>query len=103
MKTCFYSKLGAVHLAVLDLVDLEDGQYLVTRINVPKPFRGQKIGSALLDEMLAAADSEAITLKLEVVSSDGLDEDQLIAWYKSRGFNHFGHFWVRTPRPQSSA
>ena len=48
--------------------------------------RGRGIARKLLAEILADADANGVTLWLEISPSDGLDYDQLKAWYKRHGF-----------------
>ena len=64
------------------------GEWILTRINVPNDpkYRGHRVGSALLEKILQDADSEGVALRLEVSPSDGLDLDQLTAWYVRHGF-----------------
>ena len=112
MKSTYFRRLGAVHLAVLDLSPMclpgMEGM-LIPRINVPRYttpdgkqyFRGKGIATDLLDECVADADAEQVTLWLEVSPSDGLDYDQLVAWYTRHGFQqHEKHagLMFRTPR-----
>lgn len=86
MKTCY---VGYDHRAIADLVKPGEltADWTITRINVPPgDDRGKGYGSKLLDSILEDADTERVILQLEVSSSDGLTYDQLVNWYKRRGF-----------------
>lgn len=97
MKSCYYRKLDGLSLAVLDNCDYYGDGRIITRINVPKKYRGQGHGTALLKECIADADKEGITLWLEIAESGGLSYDELEAWYKRHGFT--GHMiYMRRPR-----
>jgi ribosomal protein S18 acetylase RimI-like enzyme len=98
MRTCYVNHDAR---AIADLVPPgELTQYwTITRINVPEAHRGQGIGSALLEAILADADAGHTTLALEVAPSGGLDHDQLSAWYRRHGFRGArGDYLVRKPR-----
>lgn len=86
MKTYFYEKLSPRALAVIDLCDYYGEGFIITRINVPKEFRNKGVASKLLQRVLDEADKEKINLWLEISASDGLNYDQLEAWYKRHGF-----------------
>lgn len=104
MKTFYYEKLG-FRTAVLD-VNILSGKHIISRINTPMEFRGRGIGSRLLKRVCADADAEGIVLELFVSPSDGLDEDELHAWYSRHGFvsdPEVGKFFmVRKPIQDSS-
>lgn len=100
--TGIYKRLGPYELAVLDYDDFNvDGEtclgYQITRINVPRAYRGQGHARELMQRMLAKADAESLVLYLEIVPSDGLDYQQLAAWYKRVGFIPFGEVYRRLP------
>ncbi len=87
MQTGFYRKLEApLGLAVVDLCDYYGKGLIITRVNVPAPHRGKGIASELLKEVTVAADQDRVNLYLEIAASDGLDNDQLRAWYERHGF-----------------
>jgi GNAT superfamily N-acetyltransferase len=86
MKHHYNVKLGGRFLAVADLVWHTKKTLMLTRINVPTPYRGQGHASKLLKQILADADAEGITIHLHASPSGGLDESQLIAWYERHGF-----------------
>ena len=99
MKTSFTRRLSQVRIAILDLSQYTDegiDGYMINRINVPREFRGQGIGSALLNECISCADADGVTLYLGIMPSDGLHFDALESWYKRYGFVDMGeNFWVR--------
>lgn len=97
MKTCY---VDIEHRAIADLIAPGEltPNWTITRINVPEKFRGNGLGSKLLDEILADADAEGQALQLEILPSGPLDYDQLEAWYKRRGFRRtVGGYMKRTP------
>lgn len=63
MRLCFADK---EHRAIADLARMADDKYLLTRINVPKEHRRKGVGTALLKQVLAEADSLGVTLVVEV-------------------------------------
>lgn len=99
MKTCY---VLTDTRTIADLVapgELTEN-WTVTRINVPREFRGQGNGTKILKLILADADREQITLQLEPSPSDGLDYDQLVVWYKCHGFKMMPvGYMKRLPRP----
>lgn len=93
MHTCY---VDAPTRSIADLCEYGTGM-LLTRINVPREHRGKGHARALLKRILDDADNEGVTLWLEISPSDGLDYDQLEAWYRRRGF--VGHLiYKRRPR-----
>ena len=101
MKDCYFDKETR---AIADLVSHGDlaGNLIITRINVPKEHRGKGVARKLLAKILADADKDRIILHLEVSPSDGLNREQLIAWYSRHGFEDYGSgLMVRTPKQPS--
>jgi predicted GNAT family acetyltransferase len=95
MKSCY------VHESTRSIADLCDyyGQgLLLTRINVPKASRGQGHARNLLTRILKDADTERVTLFLEISPSDGLDFFELEAWYMRNGFKRHGGLYRRLPQ-----
>jgi ribosomal protein S18 acetylase RimI-like enzyme len=100
MRTSYYKKLDTASLAVLDLTPYQhNGQpgYLLTRINVPVQHRGLGYGTMLLLECLQSADAEGAVIVLEISPSDGLNFEELGAWYTRYGFirQEDQNVWVR--------
>lgn len=114
MKTFYYKKLSTTRIAVLDIfqmsidevleiceqdieVDETEQFHLISRINVPREYRGQGIGTELLERVLEEADIEEVNLVLEILPfSDGPDYEVLHAWYSKHGFREMGpngYFW----------
>lgn len=90
MKSGYYHRISATALAVLDCCPYGEG-VIITRINVPAPYRGKGYGSLLLREVCRDADAEGIDLFLEIVPSNdgtgtGLDYAALESWYRRYGF-----------------
>lgn len=85
MRTCY---VDPEHRAIADLVAPGEltPNWTITRINVPEKERGNGYGSALLDQIVSDADRDGVDLQLEVSPSGGLNYDQLVEWYKRRGF-----------------
>lgn len=71
---------------IADLVEIEPGYYLITRINVPKASRGHGLASKLLKEILEDADAEGAVLEIHPMSSGGLTRKELVSWYRRYGF-----------------
>lgn len=89
MQSMYTIQLSPTHLAILDCWKNTDGYYIVTRINVPKEFRGCGSGTKLLKMFLDDADKEGVDIVLWVLESDGLSSDELTKWYKRHGFVDF--------------
>lgn len=97
MKNCYTIQLSPTKIAIADLTDYYGEGLIITRINVPIQYRGLGHGSKLLDEICGEADMDGIKLHLEISPSDGLDYNQLDAWYRKRGFKYRG-IYIRKPR-----
>jgi ribosomal protein S18 acetylase RimI-like enzyme len=82
VKPCYIDK------STRSIADLDEcvGGAVITRINVPVLFRCRGLGRLLLGRILLDADAEHVTLFLEICPSDGLDYNQLAAWYERHGF-----------------
>ena len=101
MRGCYYQKLDNAYLAVIDLFPLGSDVWEVSRINVPARYRGQGIGSRLMDQLLEDADAEGVTLQLTINPYGGLTYEQLQDWYERRGFVQSrdvdGYIFIREP------
>jgi ribosomal protein S18 acetylase RimI-like enzyme len=75
---------------IVDLVDTSSWcgskTFLITRINVPPQYRRRGVATSLLQQVLADADKEGVTLWLEVLSSGDMTDEQLGKWYEKFGF-----------------
>jgi GNAT superfamily N-acetyltransferase len=71
--------------------------YVITRINVMERYRGQGLGTEILEMIFADADAEGIDLLLEPVASGGLTQQQLIDWYTRHGFTYDAWYMIRNP------
>lgn len=69
----------------------EFNAWLIHRINVPSPARGKGYGRAVLRDICADADAEGVPLILAPESSGGLEQKELVAWYRRHGFE-----WTRS-------
>lgn len=98
MQSCYYEKIGGIALAVLDNCDYYGSGRIITRINTPAKHRGQGIAGRLLRQIIVDADALGIDLWLEIAPSDGLDYDQLRAWYERHGFRDVGGIFKRKHR-----
>lgn len=94
MRTCYIDKETR---SIADLCDYDGRGMLLTRINVPKAARGRGHARRLLDRILEDADHFRVTLFLEISPSDGLDFDQLEAWYMRHGFERYDDYYRRRP------
>lgn len=102
--TSFYKRLSPVHLAVLDTLSYVDAEgnreEMLTRINVPEPYRGQGHASELLRQCCNRADTEQLTLSLVIIpypGEGGLNYTQLKAFYTRHGFVDDGSGMIRPP------
>jgi len=102
MPTCYFHKATR---SIADLISVDSGEYLLTRVNVPDKYRNAGIGSRILDEICKDADENGVTLVLEVVPSGGLTFHDLVRWYERRGFESderkFGMLMKRLPNASS--
>lgn len=101
MKTCYAERLSdPAGLAIADLVELDDGILVISRINVPVAHRGRGHARMLLNSICADADAEGVELRLEISPSDGLGYDALRRWYERHDFNRMWTrgCWRRRPR-----
>jgi predicted GNAT family N-acyltransferase len=99
MKSSYTRLVGTIRLAVLDLMPdvLSPGEnnYIISRINVPQAYRGQRIGSQLLKECLADADKEGAVLSLEINPYGELTYEDLESWYLRYGFKEVEQGWYK--------
>ena len=66
----------------------------IEEVYVQPAHRRRGIGGRLLSRVTADADREGVTLYLDIVPGDGMDADQLRAWYGRHGFvSRPGHMW----------
>lgn len=84
-----------------------DKCWWVHRINVPRDVRRRGLGTQLLQMILTDADSEGITLYLEVATSGDMTNDQLCQWYAKHGFYQhpdadWPMVWYRPPAVHNS-
>ena len=73
---------------------------VIEEVYVFRYHRRRGIAGRLLHRVTADADREGVTLYLDIAPSDveGMDADQLRAWYGRHGFtSRPGHMW-RAPR-----
>ena len=101
MKSCYTKLLSPVRLAVLDNCDYYGIGRIITRVNVPKEFRGKGVASQLLDECCKDADNEQVILYLEIYPSDGLGYDELEAFYMRRNFKRWRGLYRRRPNTRN--
>jgi len=106
MKECYVIK---EFRAIADLVwDLDASEsWWITRINVPRQFRGRGIGSKLLHIILKDADKENWQLRLMIEASDGLTTKQLRFWYERNGFKRINSgkrrgIFIRNPQSKEN-
>jgi len=86
LKNCYIIKLSPVNIAIADLTDYFEKGMIITRINVPKEFRGKGFGRDLLNQILTDADKDGVTLYLEILASGEMSYMDLEAWYMRHGF-----------------
>ena len=99
MKTCYVFPDTRTIADLAQPGELTEN-WTITRINVLREFRGQKLGTKMLERILRDADREQVTLQLEPSPSDGLNYTQLVDWYKRHGFKLTQHGYMkRRPKP----
>jgi ribosomal protein S18 acetylase RimI-like enzyme len=86
VKTIYFEKCSEFQIAIADVMQLQDGAYMLTRINVPAAYRKQGIGTKLLRQVLDEADACAKTLVLEIMPTGEMDYYALRKWYERYGF-----------------
>jgi len=87
MKDCYSYVCSPRHLAVVDVhfcVGMR--MWVVSRVNVPAPFRRRGIATRLMGEVLEDADNEEVWLALWVNPYGDMTAEQLVDWYKRLGF-----------------
>lgn len=80
-----WRKLDYFNLASIDIFDAGE-RTVVTRIKVPAAYRNQGHARSMMKELLDQADAEKVTLLLSIEPGDGLNLDELAAWYVRCGF-----------------
>lgn len=108
MRLCFAIVIPGVALpAILDLTQVAETTYEINRINVPVKGRGLGYGRHLLQQCLAQADDEDITLRLTINPSGKMNYEALQAWYERHGFvqdtcvsSPNRYYMVRKPRSE---
>lgn len=98
MKSAYYIRLSPLRIAILDNCDYYNMGRIITRINVPRDYRGKGHARELLRQICADADLEQVNLWLEISPSDGLDYAQLEAWYLRHSFKNLGGIYRRKPQ-----
>lgn len=88
MRTSFTIRHDMISMSTVDLVEIGP-EMLITRIFVPYKYRGKGFASKLLKEVLEAADSDGVTLMLDISPSGGLEAEELRDWYLRNGFEQF--------------
>lgn len=92
MKSCFTLRVEQdPRPAIADVSWMDGLGWVLNRINVPGPARGNGYGSKLLKMVTDNADEEGVTLILGPEPSGPLDFDALVAWYQRNGFQ-----WTRS-------
>lgn len=98
MKTCYVVQEVR---AIADLVQPGEltKDWTITRISVPEKYRGNGYARCLMEMILKDADTTNTILQLEIQPSDGLNYEQLRAWYVRKGFRQTRTgYWRRLPQ-----
>ena len=98
-----YRRLSYVSSACLDTVCMNDSLgrgLLVTRVSVPRSWRGRGIGTDMMKNLCDHADRIRIPLYLFCMSSGEMNERDLADWYRRMGF--FGDETTLMSRPPRS-
>jgi tRNA(Met) C34 N-acetyltransferase TmcA len=88
MKQSYHKFIDDRNLAVLDLHIFAKGIWRVSRINVPKPFQHNGIGTRMMKEMCKDADNENVIIILEPSPYDRTPNsyNDLVSFYKKFDF-----------------
>jgi len=103
MKQSYFKILGPIRLAVLDLspavgVDgMDPSGFIINRVNTPHDHRGKGHARELMQQCLADADAEEVTLYLWINAYGDMSEEQLGAWYERCGFVEREGLYTRNP------
>lgn len=84
----YISKNGKI--AILDINETEGGSWYLSRVIVPKQFRNQGWGTALMKKLVTWADHEDKVVLLQPMPySDDTEKSRLISWYTQFGFKPY--------------
>lgn len=106
MRSTYYLRIlesSTGQIAIADLSRFRKG-YLMTRINVPRAFRGRGIGTELMQMILADADRTCSVIYIHPLAQDPAWQERLVAWYEKFGFRAVPHRdgeLIRSPDPDS--
>jgi GNAT superfamily N-acetyltransferase len=79
-------------LAIADVMEINQNEYLITRLFVPEKQRGKGIGTDILGEIVNDADKECSTLLIEPRPYGEITEkkfDRLVKFYEKFDFKFF--------------
>lgn len=81
-------------------INIRGEQFHISKIRTFERQRGEGRASKLLDRICQCADEAGVilTLRVEPERESGLGEQQLIDWYRRRGFTGDADEMTRTPR-----
>lgn len=82
----WYVKVDSLHITIADCIYIDANTIELTRINVPTAYRGRGYAKAILKAILEYADKHYLAMILAVTSSDGLNNEELVAWYNRHNF-----------------
>jgi GNAT superfamily N-acetyltransferase len=99
VKGSYTQLLSPIKLAVLDADPAGENAWRIARVNVPQGYRGQGVGSQLMNEICADADAAGVTLTLEPIPYDGPERlDDLVRFYERFGFTLSAEGMTRLPQ-----
>ncbi len=86
----------------VDTVEYEPGTLYISRIKTRDSYQGQGGARELMQELIADADNEGVTLALEINPYGPMNFKQLESWYKRLGFKKtaapFENCYLRKPK-----
>lgn len=101
MKNCYFDIPTRTQVDITGTGEMVPNTRTITRIIVgDETQRGMGFGSAMLRQVCTDADTEGVTLTLELNPYGPLDYDDLVAWYRRYGFNfmhRYAGLMVRRP------
>lgn len=88
MQSVFTIRFADNVIAIADVLTTFGEPFVISRINVPKRYRGLGFGRELLRMITDAADMAGVRLKLAVspYGDSPLQFKELSAWYRRHGF-----------------
>jgi GNAT superfamily N-acetyltransferase len=83
----YHVEIDGEDIGAFCIDDIDESEEIsLSLIKVRRGLTGQGYGTGLLDMFCDLADKHCVAVQVEVVPTGHLEEDDLIAWYRRRGF-----------------